>query len=146
MEIFYIPQTQCGGYNDSYNLIHECNVKVQYLCSVKGIFLILKPICKAVKYLQPSYNCKDLVKRKWFSFYSWWLVIILVFYIFALVYIVCMLLIMALYGDHSTTSGYTLLLISPYFPREANLRPPLSFFWDTSPLFSLLKQNELLKS
>ena len=80
VQIFYIPQTQCGGYNDSYNLIHECNVKVQYLCSVKGIFLILKPICIAVKYLQPSYNCKDLVKRKWFHFYSWLLIIILGIY------------------------------------------------------------------
>lgn len=50
----------------------------------------------------------------------------------------CMLLIVALYGDLSSTSGYTLLLINPYFPREADLPPPLSF-----PLFSLLKQIEL---
>ena len=49
-----------------------------------------------------------------------------------------MLLTVAMYGDLSSTSGYTLLLINPYFPREADLPPPLSF-----PLFSLLKQIEL---
>ena len=59
-----------------------------------------------------------------------------------------MLLIVAMYGDLSSTSGYTLLLINPYFPREKETN---LFFIDLANLYvptlrPKIKQSDIIFS